>query len=84
MGACFDKPMVRVGTKTINKSRLSELKTYGDAVRIAGYECLPGASLTIVMDGSITFVPSYARFQIVDEIIHKQVHIPIVRLYGRR
>ena len=87
MGNCFgleDKPMVTIGTKTIRKSQMKGIKTYQDALRFMGRECPDGAVITTIHNHEVAFVPVSAPFQIVDEIIFKQSHIPIRRLYGRR
>lgn len=83
MGACFDKPMVRVGTKVIKKSRLKELRTYQDAIRIAGYECHPNAMVLVVQSNISTMTPVVLEFKIVDGLVFKGSWIPIARLYGR-
>ena len=84
MGACYDKPMVRVGLKTIKRRGMSELKTFQDALRVAGYECHPHASIMVVKNNEVAFVFAYTTFYIVDEIVFKGSHIHVSRLYGRR
>ena len=87
MGNCFgceDKPMVTIGTKTVRKSQLKGIKTYQDALRFIGRECPDTAIITTLLNHEVAFVSVTATFQIVDEIIFKQSHISIRRLYGRR
>jgi hypothetical protein len=87
MGNCFgmnDKPMMTIGTKTVRKSQLKGIKTYQDALRFIGRECPDTAVITTLLNHEVSFVSVTAMFQIVDEIVFKQSHIPIRRLYGRR
>lgn len=87
MGNCFgmnDKPMMTIGTKTVRKSQMKGIKTYQDALRFIGRECPDTAVVTTLLNHEVAFVSATATFQIVDEIIFKQSHIPIRRLYGRR
>ena len=87
MGNCFgfeDTPMVTIGTKTVRKSQMKGIKTYQDALRFIGRECPDTAVITTMLKNEVAFVSVTATFQIVDEIVFKQSHIPIRRLYGRR
>jgi hypothetical protein len=87
MGNCFgmnDKPMMTIGTKTVRKSQMKGIKTYQDALRFIGRDCPDTAVITTLLNHEVAFVPVTATFQIVDEIVFKQSHIPIRRLYGRR
>jgi len=87
MGNCFglgDMPMMTIGTKTVRKSQMKTIKTYQDALRFIGRDCPNTAVITTIFNHQVAFVPVTEKFQIVDEIIFKQSHIPIRRLYGRR
>lgn len=84
MGACMDKPALTIGIKTIKQSRLKTMKTYQDALKAAGYECHPSASIMIVKGDLVSFVSASTPFQIVDEMVFRGSHIPIRRLYGRQ
>jgi hypothetical protein len=87
MGNCFglgDMPMMTIGTKTVRKSQMKTIKTYQDALRFIGRDCPNTAVITTVFNHQVAFVSVTETFQIVDEIIFKQSHIPIRRLYGRR
>lgn len=87
MGNCFgfeDIPMITIGTKTVRKSKMKDIKTYQDAIQFLGRECPSNASITTVLNHEVAFVPVTDRFQIVDEIVFKNSHIPIRKLYGRR
>ena len=87
MGNCFrieDIPMMTIGTKTVRKSQMKEIKTYQDALRFIGRECPDTAVATTVFNHQVAFVAVTDTFQIVNEIIFKGSHIPIRRLYGRR
>ena len=87
MGNCFglnDTPMMTIGTKTVRKSQMKTIKTYQDALRFIGRDCPNTAVITTLLNHQVAFVPVTEKFQIVDEIIFKQSHIPIRKLYGRR
>ena len=87
MGNCFgfeDTPMITIGTKTVRKSQMKDIKTYQDALRFIGRECPDTAVITTLLNHEVAFVAVTETFQIVDEIIFKQSHIPIRKLYGRR
>lgn len=87
MGNCFgmeDTPMVTIGTKTVKKSQMKGIKTYQDALRFIGRECPDTAVITTLLNTEVAFVPVTDKFQIVEEIVFKQSHIPIRKLYGRR
>jgi hypothetical protein len=87
MGNCFglgDMPMMTIGTKTVRKSQMKTIKTYQDALRFIGRDCPNTAVITTIFNHQVAFVPVTEKFQIVDEIIFKQSHIPIRKLYGRR
>ena len=87
MGNCFglgDMPMMTIGTKTVRKSQMKTIKTYQDALRFIGRDCPNTAVITTIFNHQVAFVPVTEKFQIVDEIIFKQSHIPVRKLYGRR
>jgi hypothetical protein len=87
MGNCFgleDTPMVTIGTKTVRKSQMKKIKTYQDALRFIGRDCPDTAVITTILRSEVAFVPVTDKFQIVEEIVFKQSHIPIRKLYGRR
>jgi len=87
MGNCFgleDTPMVTIGTKTVRKSQLKKIKTYQDALRFIGRDCPDTAVITTILNNQVAFVPVTDTFQIVNEIVFKQSHIPIRKLYGRQ
>ena len=83
LGNCFgfeDTPMMTIGTKTVRKSQMKEIKTYQDALRFIGRECPDTAVITTLLNHEVAFVAVTETFQIVDEIIFKQSHIPIRKL----
>lgn len=87
MGTCFsfeDTPMITIGTKTVRKSKMKDIKTYQDAIQFLGRECPSTAAITTVLNHEVGFVPVTDKFQIVDEIVFKGSSIPIRKLYGRR
>jgi hypothetical protein len=77
-------PMMTIGTKTVRKSQMKTIKTYQDALRFIGRDCPNTAVITTIFNHQVAFVSVTETFQIVDEIIFKQSHIPIRKLYGRR
>ena len=87
MGNCFgleDTPMVTIGTKTVRKSQMKKIKTYQDALRFIGRDCPDTAVITTLLNTQVAFVSVTDKFQIVNEIVFKQSHIPIRKLYGRQ
>ena len=87
MGNCFgldDKPMMTIGTKTVRKSQMKSIKTYQDALRFIGRDCPDTAVITTILNSQVAFVSVKDKFQIVNEIVFKQSHIPIRKLYGRQ
>jgi hypothetical protein len=87
MGNCFgleDKPMMTIGTKTVRKSQMKSIKTYQDALRFIGRDCPDTAVITTILNNQVAFVSVKDKFQIVNEIVFKQSHIPIRKLYGRQ
>jgi hypothetical protein len=87
MGNCFgleDTPMVTIGTKTVRKSQMKKIKTYQDALRFIGRDCPDTAVITTILNNQVAFVSVMDKFQIVNEIVFKQSHIPIRKLYGRQ
>lgn len=87
MGNCFgleDKPMMTIGTMTVRKSQMKSIKTYQDALRFIGRDCPDTAVITTILNSEVAFVPVTDKFRIVNEIVFKQAHIPIRKLYGRQ
>lgn len=87
MGNCFgieDIPMMTIGTKTVRRSQMKKIKTYQDALRFIGRDCPDTAVITTLLNTEVAFVPVTDKFQIVNEIVFKQSHIPIRKLYGRQ
>jgi hypothetical protein len=85
MGNWFSKdpPMCTIGIKTIRKSKLKELKTYRDALRVIKTECKDDDTVMVVINNVRTQTPVNEKFQIVDALVFKGREIPIRRLYGR-
>jgi hypothetical protein len=87
MGSCFsfEKPIARIGSTIIRRSKFKNIKTYHDALREAGYVIPDTASIILVCDGvHILNVPVYKPFQFVDSIKYGTLTIPIKRLYGKK
>ena len=85
MGNCFgvDQPMMTIGIKTIRASKFKEIKTYKDALRMAGHIVPDDESLTIFRNESIAFAPAYTKFQFADAIRYKKTTLPMKKLYGK-
>jgi hypothetical protein len=84
MGNCLDVPMIRIGTVTVRKSKFAEIKTYADALKIAGYDVPPGSSVQAHTPTFVNLVTVNSKFQIVDYLLYKGKMIPITRLYGKQ
>jgi len=88
MGTCFsffEKPIARIGSTIIRRSKFKKIKSYHDALREAGYVIPDTASIILVCDGvHILNVPVYKPFQFVDSIKYGSLTIPIKRLYGKK
>ena len=85
MGNCFgkDPPMMTIGIKTIRASKFKEIKTYKDALRLAGHIVPDDESLTIIRNDTVIFTPAHTRFQFADSIRYKKVTLPVRKLYGK-
>jgi hypothetical protein len=85
MGNCFgvDQPMMTIGIKTIRASKFKEIKTYKDALRMAGHIVPDDESLTIFRNEVILFAPAYTKFQFADAIRYKKTTLPMKKLYGK-
>jgi len=85
MGNCMNKDpaMMTIGIKTIYASKFKDIKTYKDALRLAGHIVPDDEALTIVRNDVIIFAPAYTRFQFADSIRYKKVTLPVRKLYGK-
>jgi hypothetical protein len=85
MGNCFgnDPPMMTLGIKTIRASKFKEIKTYKDALRLAGHIVPDDESLTVFRNDVVIFTPAHTRFQFADSIRYKKVTLPMRKLYGK-
>jgi hypothetical protein len=86
MGNCLgvDQPMMTIGTKTIRASKFKDVKTFKDALRLAGHIVPDDESLSIFLkDGTVMFAPAYTKFQFVNSVRYKKVTLPIRKLYGK-
>jgi len=63
---------------------MKSIKTYQDALRFIGRDCPDTAVITTILNNQVAFVSVKDKFQIVNEIVFKQSHIPIRKLYGRQ
>jgi hypothetical protein len=84
MGNCIDKPVVKIGKTVIRKKMFAHIRTYGDALQMAGYDFIPGAPVQAHTNSFVNLVTVNAPFQIADYLIYDKKVIPIERLYGRR
>jgi hypothetical protein len=76
--------MIRIGTVTVRKSKFAEIKTYADALRVAGYEVVAGSSVQAHTPTFVNLVTVNSKFQIVDYLHYRGKTIPIIRLYGKQ
>jgi hypothetical protein len=85
MGNCFgvDKPIMTIGIKTIRASKFKEIKTYKDALRMAGHIVPDDESLTIFRYDMVLFATASTKFQFADAIRYKKTTLPIKKLYGK-
>jgi hypothetical protein len=86
MGNCFNKdpPMARIGTRTITKSMFQTIKTYGDALRVAGYPTKDDADIQVFRDEVVILTKAYYKFEFCEAIRYKGNTIPIKKLYGKQ
>jgi len=75
--------MMTIGIKTIPASKFKHIKTYQDALRLAGHSVPEDESLTIFRNDVIIFAPAYTKFQFADAVRYKKITLPIRKLYGK-
>lgn len=86
MGNCFNKdpPLAKIGTKTITTSKFHTIKTYGDALRAAGYPAQDEADIQVFRDEVVILTKAYYKFEFCEAIRYKGNTIPIKKLYGKQ
>jgi hypothetical protein len=79
------KYIMRIDTIYITSKEFREIKTYEDAIRIAGYVIKSTDEIDIVQQGQRRkTIQAFERFQIVEAIYNKGKLIMIERLYGTK
>jgi hypothetical protein len=85
MGNCLsvDPPMARIGTATIPKSKFMKIKTYGDALRAAGYPVQDDMDIQVFRNEVVILTKAYQKFEFAEAIRYKGNTIPVKKLYGK-
>ena len=77
------KYIMRIDKIYITLKQFREIKTYEDAIRIAGYEIKSTDEIDIIPQGQRRkTIHAFERFQFVEAIYYKGKLIMIERLYG--
>jgi hypothetical protein len=86
MGNCLgtDPPLAKIGTKTITTSAFHKIKTYGDALRAAGYPVQDEADIQVFRDEVVILTKGYYKFEFCDAVRYKGNTISIKKLYGKQ
>ena len=85
MGSCLsvDQPMMTIGIKTVRASKFKTIKTFRDAMILAGKFPADDAAITLIKDEIVSFTTAGAKFYFVDGINYKGTTIPVRKLYGK-
>ena len=85
MGSCLsvDQPMMTIGIKTVRASKFKTIKTFRDAMILAGKFPADDTAITLIKDEIVSFTTAGAKFYFVDGINYKGTTIPIRKLYGK-
>jgi hypothetical protein len=75
--------MARIGHKTLRASKFMKVKTFGDALRFAGYPIQDDADIEFTRGGALILTKASARFEFVPSVHVKGTVIPITKLYGK-
>jgi len=84
MGNAFGRTyLLRIDNTYVTSKQFREIKTYEDAIRLAGYEIKSTDEIDIVQQGQRRkTIHAFERFQFVEAIYYKGKLIMIERLYG--
>ena len=85
MGSCLsvDQPMMTIGIKTVRASKFKTIKTFRDAMILAGKFPADDAAITLIKDEIVSFTTAGSKFYFVDGINYKGTTIPVRKLYGK-
>lgn len=75
--------MARIGTKTITRSKFHKIKTYGDALRAAGYPAQDDSDIQVFRNEVVILTKAYQKFEFAEAIRYKGNTIPVKKLYGK-
>jgi hypothetical protein len=75
--------MMTIGIKTVRSSKFKTIKTFRDAMMIAGKFPANDAAITLIKDEIVSFTTAGDKFYFVDGINYKGTMIPIRKLYGK-
>jgi hypothetical protein len=84
MGNAFGRTyLLRIDNTYITSKQFREIKTYEDAIRLAGYEIKSTDEIDIVQQGQQRkTIHAFERFQFVEAIYYKGKLIMVEKLYG--
>ena len=75
--------MARIGTATIRKSSFMKIKTYGDALRLAGYPVSDDTNIQVFRNEIVIITKAYSTFEFADAIRYQGNTVSIKKLYGK-
>lgn len=84
MGNAFGRTyLLRIDNTYVTSKQFREIKTYEDAIRLAGYEIKSTDEIDIVQQGQQRkTIHAFERFQFVEAIYYKGKLIMVEKLYG--
>jgi hypothetical protein len=84
MGNAFGRTyLLRIDKIYVTSKQFREIKTYEDAIRLAGYEIKSTDEIDIVPQGQRRkTIHAFERFQFVEAIYYKGKLIMVEKLYG--
>lgn len=86
MGNAFGRRyLLRIDNTYVTSKQFREIKTYEDAIRLAGYEIKSTDEIDIVQQGQRRkTIHAFEQFQFVEAIYYKGKLIMIEKLYGTK
>ena len=86
MGACVsvDPPMAKIGSKVIGTAEFMKIKTYGDALRIAGYPVQDDMDVQVFREEYVIITKANTKFEFADAIRFKGNTVQVKKLYGKQ
>ena len=83
MGLFSSKPIIQIKDKKLTLKELHNIKTFKDAMLIAGYKIDNNTTLKIYTKNATEYINGYETFKVVDVIMHDNAFIYIRKLYGK-